>query len=157
MELTGIKLSDCPSMDDYIGRTLEAWKRCKDAKVEISDRVVALLLLGTLGPEYQPFIMGLTASGQAVSIENVKSSLLSLVPKACKSGETAFLGSGRGNARSSTNKGLRNSIQFFNCNGIGHYARQCPKCANKEDSPVVGGSKRMIYRFRGVSALDPPP
>lgn len=36
------------SMNDYIGRTLDAWKRCKDAVVVIEDNVVAYLILGKL-------------------------------------------------------------------------------------------------------------
>lgn len=56
IDLTNIKLSYCPSVDEYIGKTMEAWSRCTEAKVDISDRVVALLMLGKLGPQYQPFL-----------------------------------------------------------------------------------------------------
>lgn len=49
MEIIGIKLAVCPTKDDYIGCTLEAWKRFTYARVKISQRVVALLLLEKLG------------------------------------------------------------------------------------------------------------
>lgn len=59
LDLTGIKFEDCQSMDNYIyiGRIMESWKAVQMLIIIIEDRVVALLLLGELGQEYQPFII----------------------------------------------------------------------------------------------------
>ena len=80
-EITGTYLVDCKSMDDFIGKMMLAWKRCTEASVPLEDRVVALLILGQLGPEYRTFIMGLTASGIKLTVENVKSALSILTTK----------------------------------------------------------------------------
>lgn len=142
MDLTGIRLADCKSMDDYIGQMMNAWKRCTEASIKLDDRLVALLMLGKLGAEYQPFIMGLTASGTKVTVENVKSSLLSLVPTTT-SPEAAFFSSSHSGgkaAHASSSKKVPRKIKCFECNNLGHYARNCPKRNNRSGSTKVGGS-----------------
>lgn len=134
LDLTSIKLANCATMDDYIGRTLEAWNRCTNAKVKIDDRVVALLLLGQLGPEYKPFIMGLTASGAKITVESVKSALLNLVPAAGKT-DSAFFGSGgsggHGRHDGSSKKFVKKEKpRCFGCNQLGHYRRRCPNASS---------------------------
>lgn len=143
LDLTSVKYSECAGMDDYIGRTLEAWKRCTDAKVVIADRVVALLLLGKLGSEYQPFIMGMTASGAEITVDKVKASLLSLVPTtSVKAGETAFMSHG---GRPQHNKAVRKStpavvsqLRCFSCGQTGHFRRKCPAGNSGSYAPRSG-------------------
>lgn len=143
LDLTGIKFADCPSMDDYIGRTLDAWKRCKDADVKIEDRVVALLLLGKLGPEFQPLVMGLSASGAKITVESVKASLLSVVPSAVKV-ESAFLSGGSSSAHHGTRKkpfvSAKTKPRCFGCNQLGHFRRKCPVAGNDAGPPRRGES-----------------
>lgn len=79
--LTSIRFVDCSSLDDYIGRMLDASKGCKDADVVIEDKIATLLMLGKLSTEYRPLVMGLTAGGEEITVESVKSSLLRVKPK----------------------------------------------------------------------------
>ena len=156
--LTMTRLEDCASMDEFIGKMLEAWKPCTEAKVIFEDRIVALMMIARLGPQYQPFVMSLTGSGIALTVEKVKSMLLALTPANGKA-ETAFFGrSGRANKPADTNgqsrnsKGRKPNLKCYGCGQTGHYKNKCP-------SKSSNGSlcfRVVIAMTIGTSIAEPP-
>lgn len=151
--LTTTHLEDCGSIDEFIGKMMESWKRCKDANVAITDRVVALLMIGRLGTQYQPFIMGLAGSGTEISVENIESMLLTLVPANGKT-ETAFYGGGShsgnrmarsagSNKSSRNNKGNKAQVKCFGCGQLGHYKNKCPSGSSNSESKSSESAKKL--------------
>lgn len=149
VSLVSTHLDDCGSIDEYIGRIMEAWMRCKDAKITIEDRLVALLMIGRLGTKYQPFVMGLSASGMELTVENVKASLLSLVPTSGGT-ETAFIGSGgrsKASSKSRRTGGEKKPIKCYGCGQIGHYRNKCPDQDRSSSGGASSGGKPTEAKF----------
>lgn len=137
--LTTTNLEDCDSIDDYIGRMMEAWRRCTEAKVAFDDNTVALFMLAHLGHRYESFKQSLVGSGQDITTENVKKGLLGLAP-AGGSSETAFYSGKRQSGSSGAANGGRKTprdmskIKCFECGQLGHFRNKCPMDGNASNS-----------------------
>lgn len=142
--LIATTLDNSESIDDFIGRMMAAWKKCSDAEVVIEDKIVALLMISQLGQQYQPFVMGFSASGKEINVENVKSALMTLVTSSVKIEKAFFGGTG--------NKSVKNlnKVKCYGCGQLGHYKNKCPNgngnqhILPKNVSSSVSGSKKSI-------------
>lgn len=154
--LTTTNLEDCDSIDDYIGRMMDAWRRCTEAKVIFDDNTVALFMVAHLGQRYESFKQGLVGSGQEITIENVKKGLLGLAPtQAHGSSESAFFTSSKRNNKSSAARNPHrdtSQIKCFGCGQLGHFRNKCPSTssASTSNNTAGGGDAKFDHCFSVV-------
>uniref|UniRef100_A0A182MI38 Uncharacterized protein n=1 Tax=Anopheles culicifacies TaxID=139723 RepID=A0A182MI38_9DIPT len=72
MTLSHIYRADCVSNDEYVGRLMEAWRRCTEVGIKFKNNIVALFMIGNLGPQYESFRQSLIGSGQTITVDRVK-------------------------------------------------------------------------------------
>lgn len=82
----------CNSNEEYIGRMMEAWRRCEEVGIVFEGHIVARFTVGNLGPNFDSFRQSLVASGQKATMDRVKAALLGLTPAKSGNAETALYG-----------------------------------------------------------------
>uniref|UniRef100_A0A182M962 Uncharacterized protein n=1 Tax=Anopheles culicifacies TaxID=139723 RepID=A0A182M962_9DIPT len=90
MTLSHTYRADCDSNDEYVGRMMEAWRRCTEVGIKFEDNIVALFMIGNLGPQYESFRQSLIGSGQTITVDRVKAGLLELTPLQSQVADTAY-------------------------------------------------------------------
>uniref|UniRef100_A0A182IXQ6 DUF4219 domain-containing protein n=1 Tax=Anopheles atroparvus TaxID=41427 RepID=A0A182IXQ6_ANOAO len=110
MTLSHTYRAECDTNDEYIGRMMEAWRRCTEVGIVFQDNIVALFMVGNLGPDYESFRQSLIGSGQKITVERVKSGLLELTPMERQNQSTAFYSEKKPIGTSGPKKNLVNGI-----------------------------------------------
>ncbi|XP_028966723.1 uncharacterized protein LOC114828096 [Galendromus occidentalis] len=75
-ELTSIRYSDCPSMEENLNRKVTAAQRLRAIDSNLKDRLLAGLILMKLPEEFTPLIQSISGCDQDISTEFVKERLL---------------------------------------------------------------------------------
>lgn len=100
--------------------------------------------------------MGMAASGTEVSVDNVKASLLSLVPTTGQS-ESAFLSNnGRKDGHNGDASAISKSFKprCYGCNQLGHIRRNCPTEAhNRGTESLKGGNNGSAKEAKFANAF----
>lgn len=137
------KLSESSTVESYVNQIINTAYKLKSVGMDISDEWIGTLLLAGLPDEYKPMIMGLESSGIKITADAVKTKILQDVKdNTIDSNETAMFGKNKFSKRSSFNK---KSVRCYECNGFGHYAKECrAKKQNGTASLVLFGSSCLM-------------
>lgn len=128
-KLVSLKLNDCDSMEDYINRMVSLWSKVKRVGFKIDEEIIGSLMLGGLPDEYTPMVMGIENSGKKITVDSVKTILLQEVKFESKNDESALATKMKGKSK----KFSKEKIRCYECNEIGHIARNCTKKRKKSD------------------------
>lgn len=152
------RLESCSSMEHFVNTIITTAHKLKGAGMTVDDEYVATILQAGLGDDYKPMIMAIESSVQKITSDFVKTKLLQNVgsdqaPGGLNSNALytkRYSGSG-GNGRNGGNgghghtggqgksgsqgKSMKN-VKCFECNQMGHYARQCPSKKKADSSSL---------------------
>ena len=124
------------SVEQYVNSIISTAHKLDGIGLKVSDEWIGCILLAGLPDEYKPMIMGLENSGLKISADMVKTKILQEVKvENFQDFEESNAMVAKRNFRKSQ-KGKLNSFRCFNCDGEGHYARNCPKKKTGEDSSL---------------------
>lgn len=168
--LVTLRLIDCESMEDYISKMTSYWLKVKSVGFNIESEIVGSLLLGGLPMQYRPLVMGMENSGKALTADYVKTVLLQDVPfderNRAHDESAAMWSSSKPTTKNKSKSQPRHGqqqrqqqpqqqqqrIQCYECNGYGHYARQCPN--RKKALQAAEEENAMFLSMKAVVSRD---
>lgn len=139
-KLTSIRLDECGSVESYVDELMSTAHKLVGIGFRVDDTWLAALLLMGLPENYEPMIMGLEASGTALTSDAVKAKILQDVklPSGPKTsgGDGALYSNPKSRRRGGNNGPTKKDDTCHNCKKRGHFAAKCPQ---KQNSPRTAG------------------
>lgn len=155
-KLCSVQLTDCSSVEDYVNQIISTAQKLNEIGFSVNDEWIGSLLLKGLPSEYKPMIMTIGSTGKALTADSVKMKLLQDVKFETASSNNALVT--RSGNISHTRKKIskqdkKGKSRCFNCDGIGHFASECPSKGNKKSSSDSKGNS-MFAAFRAEAVMD---
>ncbi|KAK2578335.1 hypothetical protein KPH14_001331 [Odynerus spinipes] len=92
----------------------------------VDDKLLAVIMIAGLPPEYKPLVMGIDGSGKEITSDLIKNKLLQeeiKTQKETESSDVAF--TSKSEQRHPTKKFYRKELRCYGCNKRGHVMSQC--------------------------------
>lgn len=139
-KLTSIRLEDCSSVEEYVNELMSTSHKLTAIGFKVDDDwLVALLFMG-LPSYYEPMVMGLEASGAALTLDSVKAKILQDVKLEKGPVGAGYVGTFSAretrSSRSKDQQQARPERRCYICDEPGHFAAQCPERREKK-KPVA--------------------
>ena len=152
-KLMSTRLDECDSMTNYVNQIVEIGQKLNGTDLDISDELLASIMLAGLTEKFQPMVMAIENSGQKITADSIKMKLLDMDSEA--SGKGMALAANRSNSKDwkqraaskrfdrcsfdTTDKNSQRSsapdksITCWYCKEKGHFRSQCPKLKQSSD------------------------
>lgn len=128
-QLVRIKLEEFKTMEQYVNEAMSLAQKLSDMQHPVDDEFLGVILLSGLTPEYDPMVMAIENSVQAITSDFVKTKLLQDDKYNKESYEVALLSKKR-----TFKKGNKQEIKCYQCGTYGHYKNQCPRASNVHEN-----------------------
>lgn len=139
-------------MQEYVDNIKTYSNKLVSIGFSMDDKWLGAILLAGLTDDFQPFIMGIEASGQSVSSDHIISKLLdSKAGSQCQN--EALLAKNKFRKRNNNKKG-KNKKKCYNCGSEEHFKNQCDqqKGENSESHEEAKGAFCDWYVDSGASS-----
>lgn len=124
--LISFKLDDCSGMQEYIDGIMNTSSKLQSIGFTLTDDWMTAIMLAGLTEKFEPFVMTLEASKEALTADEVKQKLLDAQGDAGSKGE-AFLGrNDNRNGKQRNNRRRQKKRKCYICESESHIANACP-------------------------------
>lgn len=133
-QLARMNQSDCDSMEDYVHKMIALAAKVRKGGLDVSDNMLASLMLTGLPVEYRPLVMAIENSTPNLTTDFVQNRLLQEVENDSSTETTALVAKSNNNKnRTKKKQQSTKSVICFICDKPGHYARDCSMKKNQSE------------------------
>lgn len=140
--LISYRLDDCDGMQVYIDGIMNTASKLQSVGFNLTDDWISAIMLAGLTEKFEPLIMTLEASKEAIKVDELKHKLLDAQPDASGKGE-AFLSKNNGRKGKQKFSKKKKTRRCYICNSPAHIANKCDQKASVAEEK---SKKRNLMR-----------